>query len=83
MGVSLVMTGNKKGRRLLAQTAQSAVIIPLKADEIYQEALEKPIKEPMLRKFLLRDLARKGANGRCDIELMKKKYIPIRSLPEK
>lgn len=74
MGVSLVMAGSKKGRGLLNAAKGEMLIIPVKLNEIYQEALEKPAKETMLRKWFFRDVAKKNANGHCNIEMIIKKY---------
>lgn len=73
-GVSLVIVRGERGQSLLDRVTAKATVIPCGREAAMQPALTAPAREPMLRKFLFRDFARKGPDGRCDIPQILKKY---------
>lgn len=74
MGTSLVIARTEKGRALLEKLRPNALVLETVREAADQPALNAPVKENILRKLLFRDYAQKGANGRCDIPLILKKY---------
>lgn len=73
-GVSLVIARGERGRAMVERIAGKAVVVPCPRTAAMQPALAAPAEEPMLRRFLFRDFARKGPDGRCDVPLILKKY---------
>lgn len=73
-GTSLVIARGDRARRLLEGLAGQADIRPCAAEQAAQPSLLAPAKEPLLRRFLFRDLGKKDEAGRCDMSLLLKKY---------
>ena len=73
-GVSLVITTGKRAEAILDALGDKAEIRKTAAQPALQEALRAPLKESLLRRFLFRDLAAKGPDGHCDMELIIRKY---------
>lgn len=74
MGTSLVIARTEAGCALLEKIRADALVLETSRESAEQPALGSPAKESILRKLLFRDYARKGAEGRCDIPLILKKY---------
>jgi len=74
MGTSLVIVRTEAGRALLDAIKPYAQVLETSREAADQPALQAPAKESILRKLLFRDYARKGADGRCDIPMILKKY---------
>ena len=73
-GTSLVICASKRAEELIAGCSDKADIRPADPEISLQPALVSPAKEGFLRKFLMKDLAAKGADGNCDMALILKKY---------
>lgn len=77
-GTSLVIVRGERGEKLFAQAAENAQVIPCKSDSVLQPALIEPAKEPLLRKFLFRDYARKTAGSDNMAYILKKYSVPVK-----
>lgn len=73
-GTSLVIARTEAGVALLEKINGRARVLESTRQAAEQPALNEPAGESILRKLLFRDFARKGADGRCDIPLILKKY---------
>lgn len=73
-GVSLVITCGAFAEKLIGELREEADIRIADCDTVQQPALTKPAKESLLRRFLFRDLRRKGPDGHCDMEMILQKY---------
>lgn len=73
-GVSLVIAHGERAQVMMNRIAEKAIVIACGRGMTLQPALTAPAKEPMLRRFLFQDFARKGPDGRCNIPLILKKY---------
>ena len=73
-GTSLVIARGQRAEALLSKIERHAWVVPCDPDAAMQPALTAPAKEPILRKFLFRDYARKNADGCCDIPGILQKY---------
>ena len=73
-GISLVIARTEKAEKLLEAIRNKATVKHCKIDDVDQPALQAPAKEPMLRRFLFKDLAIKNSEGVCDMKLILKKY---------
>lgn len=72
-GTSLVIVRGEKGEELFAPMAEKAYVVPCDPGSALQPALAMPAKEPLLRKFLFRDYARK-TEGDGNMAYIIKKY---------
>lgn len=73
-GTSLVIARGPCAEALVSRLERHAWVVPCEPDSAMQPALTAPAREPLLRKFLFRDYARKNEEGCCDISLILKKY---------
>lgn len=73
-GTSLVITCGERAESLLLELRDTADIRKTDRESILQPALISPARGSMLRKFLFRDLSRKGPDGHCDMQLILRKY---------
>lgn len=74
MGTSLVIARTDAGRAMVDKLRDCALVLESSRESAQQLALGEPAKETILRRFLFKDFATKGADGRCDIPLILKKY---------
>ena len=77
MGVSLVIARSGRAAELMELLGDSACVVPCDMEQAMQPALAGPVKPTVLRKLLMRDFARKGPDGRCDMGLILKKYAGV------
>ncbi len=73
-GTSLVIAGSDWAHRVIEKIRTSALVLEVKLEQSLQESLIKPVKEPILRRFLFADFVGKGPDGCCDVPLLLKKY---------
>ncbi len=73
-GVSLVIVRGRWAETLLETLRDRAEIVPCSGEDAMQPSLLAPAKEPLLRRFLFRDFAKKDGTGSCDMPLILKKY---------
>lgn len=74
MGTSLVIARTEAGKAMVEKMGQQALVLESSRELAQQLALNEPAKETILRRFLFKDFAAKGPDGRCDIPLILKKY---------
>lgn len=73
-GVSLVIAHSAMARQILEGLASTETVIPCEGGIALQPSLREPAREPLLRRFLFADYARKVDGARCDIDLILRKY---------
>lgn len=80
-GTSLVIVRGHWAEMLMERLRDRAEIVPCSREDAMQPSLLSPAKEPLLRRFLFRDFAKKDRAGMCDIPLLLKKYgaFPVAS----
>ena len=74
MGTSLVIARTEKGRKLLDDLRDQAILRKSTRSAADQAALKEPARETILRKLLFQDFARKDSSGNSNIPLILKKY---------
>ncbi len=73
-GMSLVIAGSPYAVETMEELRGTDFVMDVTEEQAMQPALCESAKETMLRKFLFKDLAQKGPNGRCNMPMLLKKY---------
>lgn len=76
-GLSLVISHSEHARQLMEKIKPHAMVVPCEKDRCMQPALHTPAKEHFLRRFYLKDYARKDSEGRSDMSIILKKYTAV------